>query len=122
MEGLANRFITNGGIKMKTPDADGSARKEKPSVLKATDVLDLVRKESPNLLGKLPEKRAVKLLNAALVQLGRHIGSVKAGVLKVPGLGTFRVRQVERQRKGQSATVTRTVFRSVRNVKRKAGG
>jgi hypothetical protein len=100
---------------MKRSDAARPTGKDKRSVLRAVDVLGLIRKETPGLLTKMPAKRAVGLLNAAFLQLGRHIDSVKTGVLKVPGFGTFRVRRRERNRKGSTVSVTRTIFRAAKS-------
>ena len=95
---------------MNATEAVTPGAREKPDILKTADVVKALRKERPNLLDMVPETKAVALINAALVELGKRIGAINVGAVKVPGLGNFRVRQVEREKDGQRVTVTHTVF------------
>ena len=58
----------------------------------------------------MPEKRAAALIQVALTELGRHIAKAEEGVVKVPGMGTFRVRMVDQEKDGENVTVKRIVF------------
>lgn len=75
-----------------------------------TELVELIKEKRPNLLGKMPEKRAVALIRVALVELGRHIAEAEEGVVKVPPMGTFRVRMVEQEKDGENVTVKRIIF------------
>ena len=90
------------------------SEKERPDILKPADVAKTLRKERPKLFGKVPDKKAAALIHAALAALGRYLGAKKEGVVKIPGLGNFRVRQVVREKAGQKRTVTRTLFRAAK--------
>ncbi len=79
--------------------------------MNANEVVELIKKEKPNLLGKMSEKKAAALVRNAFIQLGKHIDTTGEGVIKVPGFGNFRVNQVEREKDGQKVTVKRVVFR-----------
>ena len=78
--------------------------------MKPIELLELIKEKRPNLLGKMPEKKAVALIQTALAELGRHIAEAEEGVVKVPPMGTFRVRMVEREKDGENVTVKHIVF------------
>ena len=82
--------------------------------MNANEVVELIKKEKPNLLGKMSEKKAAALVRNAFLQIGKHIDAAGEGVIKVPGLGNFRVKQVERERNGQKVNVKRVAFRVTR--------
>jgi hypothetical protein len=84
------------------------------TVMKPVDLLGLVLKEKPGMLGKMPEKKAATIISAALAQLGKRIETVKEGAVRVPGLGGFRVKQVEQVREGKKATVRRVIFNAAK--------
>ncbi len=99
---------------MNATEAVTPGARERPDILKMADLVKALRKERPNLFGKVPEKKAAALIKAAFAQLGKHVGSMNEGVVRVPGFGNFRVRQVEREKDGQKVTVTRTIFRAMK--------
>ena len=78
--------------------------------MKPTELVELIKEKRPNLLGKMPEKKAVALIRAALAELGRHIAEAEEGVVRVPPMGTFRVRMVEQEKDGENVTVKRIIF------------
>jgi hypothetical protein len=78
--------------------------------MKPTELVELIKEKRPNLLGKMPEKRAVALIRVTLAELGRHIAEAEEGVVRVPPMGTFRIRMVEREKDGENVTVKHIVF------------
>lgn len=78
--------------------------------MKAMEVVEYLKNEKPNVLKNIPDKKAAALIRNALIELGKHIDSTDDGVIKVQGLGRFRVRQVEQSKKDQKVTVKRIVF------------
>jgi hypothetical protein len=84
--------------------------------MKPAEIVKLIKAETPELLGKLTEKKAAQIVRAALLLLGKQIAATDEGVVKVPGLGNFRIKNVERERKGQKVMVRRVGF-----IKAKAG-
>ncbi len=75
-----------------------------------TELVELIKEKRPNLLGKMPERKAVALVQAALAALGRQIAEVEEGVVRVAGLGNFRIRMVETEKDGKTVSVKRTTF------------
>jgi len=75
-----------------------------------TELVELIKEKRPNLLGKMPEQKAVALIRAALADLGRHIAEAEEGVVKVQGMGNFRIRMVEREQDGKNVTVKHIAF------------
>ena len=93
--------------------------KSMPKLLKPTELVDLVKAKIPNALGKMPEKKAAVLIKAALAELGRHIESAEVGVVKVPGMGRFQSRMVEREKDGKKVNVKRIVFMAAKPKSKK---
>ena len=85
--------------------------------MKAMEVVQHLKSEKPNILKNIPEKKAAALIRSALAELGRQIDSTDDGVIKVQGLGRFRVRQVERNKNDQKVTVKRIVFHPMKSKK-----
>lgn len=73
--------------------------------MNAMEIIEQIKGESPDLLGKLPDKKAARIVSAALAQVARSIAATDAGVVRVPGLGVFRVRQQERLKEGETEKV-----------------
>ncbi|OGR06870.1 MAG: hypothetical protein A2511_17470 [Deltaproteobacteria bacterium RIFOXYD12_FULL_50_9] len=73
--------------------------------MKPAELVAIIKNEKPELLAKIPEKRAIALVREALAQIGEQIAAVDKGVLKVQGLGSFRVNQVEREINGEKTMV-----------------
>ena len=78
--------------------------------MKPTELVELIKEKKPNLLGKMPEQKAVALIRVALAELGRHIAEAEEGVVKVQGMGNFRIRMVGQEKDGENLTVKRIVF------------
>jgi nucleoid DNA-binding protein len=64
--------------------------------VKIKELVQSVKDSTPALAG-IPDGKAVALLRAAFQQISAEIESTAEGVVKVGGLGQFRVRQVERE-------------------------
>ena len=90
--------------------------------MKTKEIVDLIKAERPALLSKkISEKKATKLIRNAFSQLRSQIESANNGdVVKVRGLGNFRVKQVEREIDGQKTTVKRVTFRAKKPLEKKA--
>jgi hypothetical protein len=79
--------------------------------VKLDEMVALIKKENPTLLGKMPDKKAIRVIRAAFGQLAREVDAAKEGVVSAPGLGRFRVKEVERSKEGQKAMTKHVVFR-----------
>jgi hypothetical protein len=84
---------------------------EEKRTVKLDEMVALIRKEYPALLGKMPDKRAARIIRAAFGQVAREVGAAREGVVSAPGLGRFRVKEVERTKEGQKAKTKHVVFR-----------
>ena len=81
--------------------------------MKPIEIVELIKKSNPNLLGKMPDARAANIIRAALGQLGKQIDATEEGAVKVPGFGNFNIKQVEREKDGVKKTVKVITFRVV---------
>ena len=83
--------------------------------MKPIEIVELIKKEDPEFLGKMPEKKAAKIIREALSQLAKQVDSVEEGVVKVPGFGNFRIRNVELEKDGQKVKTRRVMFNKAKD-------
>jgi hypothetical protein len=72
----------------------------KPVGVKRNEIIEMIKKEKPKLLGKIPEKK----------QLAAQVDALDEGVIKVPGFGKLRIKQVEREMNGVKEKIKRVIF------------
>jgi len=78
--------------------------------VKINEIVSIIRKEKPNLLGDLPDKKVAAIIRASLNQLAFQVDSVDEGVVRVAGFGKFNVKQAEREIDGVMEKVKRIRF------------
>ncbi len=79
--------------------------------MKALEIVEKIKQESPALFGGMPDKKAVRLVKEVLSQVAKQVESAEDGKLSVPSLGTFRVRQVERDKEGEKVSIKKIGFK-----------
>jgi hypothetical protein len=79
--------------------------------MKAIEIVELIRQETPNVLGNMPDERAARIISAALRQISGQLHQTTEGNVKTPGLGIFNIRHVEREEDGQTVMVKKIAFR-----------
>jgi nucleoid DNA-binding protein len=79
--------------------------------MKPIEIVERVRQDKPAVLGNMPDKKVAGIVRQALIQLGKQINALEEGVVTIPGFGSFRVRQVEKEKEGQKLTVRKIIFR-----------
>ncbi|MDP2901791.1 MAG: hypothetical protein Q8N96_01585, partial [Methylovulum sp.] len=67
---------------------------------------------NPKLLGKTPDAKAARIISAAFALIGKQLNETNEGLVKMSALGTFVVKQVEREQEGQKTTVKKIAFRA----------
>jgi hypothetical protein len=78
--------------------------------MKIKDLVTEAKANAPLALGKMPDPRAAKLVMEVLALIRAEVAVTEEGRVGVPGLGAFRIRQVEVTRGGETQTVKRVVF------------
>lgn len=76
------------------------------------NILELVKQAkqtNPKLKG-LPPPKAALLLRTVFQQIKQELAQKEKGPMPVPGLGVFRVTQVEKEENGQKVTKRRVNF------------
>jgi len=81
--------------------------------MKANEIIEAIKQTNPKILGKMADKKAAKIVTAAFQEINKHLGTAE-GAVKVPGLGTFKVRELERNKEGQQVKVKKTSFRAAK--------
>lgn len=87
--------------------------------MKMTEFVQALRTENEKLIGNMPEKRTARLVRAIVGQIGAQIDETDEGVVQIPGLGRFTVKQVTPE--GKSAAEKRIFFRRLKPAKAPAG-
>jgi hypothetical protein len=81
------------------------------------ELLELVNQARPDLAHAMPAKKAAALIHETLVQLGKHLGDLDQGFVRVSGLGVFKIEQVEREVEGKKATMRVVRFKGRHTAK-----
>ncbi|WP_339934429.1 hypothetical protein [Vreelandella glaciei] len=66
---------------------------------------------SPNIVGKLPDRRMQNIVRTAMRALAEEVNAHDAGGMQVAGLGRINIRQVETENNGTPSTVKRIVLK-----------
>lgn len=81
------------------------------NTINLVEIVQTLRTSSSELLGQLPDQRLVAIIGAALAQVGAAVRDTEEGLVQVPRLGRFAVRQVLREvGGGETETIKRVVF------------
>jgi nucleoid DNA-binding protein len=73
--------------------------------MKPIEIVELIKNENPDLLGKMTDRRAASIVRASLMQLAKQLDGMEDGVLKIAGFGKFQVRNKEKEKQGQMVNV-----------------
>ena len=79
--------------------------------MRPIDLVEILREETPELLGNIPDNRAARIVREALAILALKIDATDEGVVKVPGFGNFRIRHIEQEQDGRTVSLKRVTFR-----------
>ncbi len=89
--------------------------------MKPIEIVELINNSNPALLGAMPSNQAAKIVKEVLVQLGKQIdGMGEDDLLVLPGLGKFRVRQIEKEKDGQKVVLKKVIFRVAKSASAKS--
>lgn len=78
--------------------------------MKPIEIVELIKQQDPDALGKMQDKKAAAVIRKAFQELARTVRETEEGEIKLPGFGVFRIRQVEREKDGEKEAVKRVVF------------
>lgn len=84
------------------------------------EIVALIGLGKPKLLENIAEDQAAKLIREAFMLISKEIEAVEEGVVKVPGLGAFRIRQVEQEKEGRKVKLRKVIFQAAKSKKPKA--
>ena len=79
--------------------------------MRPIELVEILRQEEPELLGRIPDNRVARIIHSALIRLALEIDATDEGVVKVPGLGNFRIRQIEWEEAGHTEKIKRVIFK-----------
>jgi len=74
------------------------------------ELVQQVKGRVPAQLGKIPDAKAASLLREAFALIRDELAKTDQGMVKVGGLGNFRIRLVEVENDGKTETVKRITF------------
>lgn len=76
------------------------------------EIVALIKNENPKLMSNIQGKQAALFVREAWQLISKQIEAVDEGLVKVPGLGSFRVRQVEQDKDGTKTKVKKIIFKA----------
>ncbi|NWG38598.1 MAG: HU family DNA-binding protein [Hydrogenophilaceae bacterium] len=76
------------------------------------EIVALIKNENPKLMSNIQGKQAAQFVREAWQLISKQIEAVDEGLVKVPGLGSFRVRQVEQEKDGTKTKVRKIIFKA----------
>ncbi len=88
--------------------------------MKPSEIVELIKKDKPNVFGELSDKKASLIVREILSHLGRHIEGMDEGVLKLTGLGKFRIRQTLKEEDGKEVPRKKVSFSMAKSAKGEA--
>lgn len=80
--------------------------------MKPADIVAIIKKSDPQLLGVMPEARAAALTREILRVVGNTVNGLDEGKVSVAGLGTFVVKNQVSGKAEPKSQVRRVIFRS----------
>lgn len=84
--------------------------------MKPIEIFEMLKSENPELFANVPDKAAVAIIRRVVGVLGKQIAAADEGVVKVAGLGSFKIKQVEKEKEGEKVTVKRIMFTAAKPV------
>ena len=82
------------------------------------ELVEAAQVAKPKAFGKVNEKRAVAIIQAALGVLNKTIKDTEEGQVVLPALGTFVVKKVKAKKEGVEMTRRRVIFNSQKAKKK----
>lgn len=86
-------------------------RAAKVKVLKPGDLVERMKMLNPGIVGKLGDKRLGAIVRSTLQALAAEMNERDRGSLRIAGLGSISIRQVEREKDGEVVQGKRVTLR-----------
>lgn len=74
------------------------------------EIVAKIKAENPKAFGKVADKTAARFIKLALAEVGKQVAAADEGVVRVPGLGSFRIKQVEKEKAGTKVKTRKVMF------------
>jgi hypothetical protein len=75
--------------------------------MKLRELIQKISEEKPEVLGKVPQGKALVIVREVLAEIKREIEATEEGKISVPGMGTFIISSKEKEGK----EIKRIIFR-----------
>ena len=79
--------------------------------MKILELVKASKSKQPEAFSKINDREAAKMAKAIFEQISRQIDEAGDGPLRVPGLGVFKIKSVERQKEGNLVMTRRVLLR-----------
>uniref|UniRef100_A0A7V5XHR1 HU family DNA-binding protein n=1 Tax=Thermodesulfobacterium geofontis TaxID=1295609 RepID=A0A7V5XHR1_9BACT len=78
--------------------------------MKLREIVQRISEEKPDILGRVPQGKALTIVREVLGELKKEIEATEEGKIVIPGVGTFVISSIEKKGK----KIKRIVFRSAK--------
>lgn len=86
-------------------------RATKADVLKPGDLVERLKELNPDLAGQMSDKRLGTIVRSILQAVAAEVNARNEGRLRVAGLGSINIRQIEREKDGEVVQLKRVTLR-----------
>ena len=80
------------------------------------EIVEKMKAENPEALGKINHGIAARIVRLALAEIGAQIAAADEGVVRVAGLGSFRIKHIEKEVDGEKVSVRKIIFAAAKPV------
>ena len=78
--------------------------------MKIKDLAKQVKEANPEKLGKVNERRIALIIKSAFEQLKTELNNAEDDIVRVPKLGNFKLKKIEKEKDGKKTVLKRIVF------------
>lgn len=110
-EGVPGATVLMPGGEVAEPEVDLRPPRHGATLIRATELVEQIRRANPKLLEGIPTNHAAALVRNLFRHMNESLAKIDEGVVSFAGLGQFRVRKVEKEVGGEKIVRTQTVFR-----------
>lgn len=86
-------------------------RAAKADILKPSDLVERMKQLNPDLAGKMGDRRLGAIVRSAMQALAAEVNVRDEGRLRIAGLGSVNIRQIEREKDGEVVQLKRVTLR-----------
>lgn len=78
--------------------------------MKIIEIVQSSRAANQELFGEIPDKKIARIVSIVLADIAKQIAAAEEGRIAITGFGSFKTKQVEREKEGEKIAGKRVLF------------